>query len=201
MMARRVVFALAAWVAIATHGFAGGSSTATTGPGSLATPAVSAPVHVQVPTHNAGQTRTKVSGVVILTVTGLDPKAFPGGTVAFDRKTLEVMGPVKIVTSTIWTDGQHTFTGVPLKSLARALNLTSETVSLHGLNDYAVEMPLSEAEDDAPILAYLMDGVPMSVRDKGPIWIVYPYDKDPAYRSETAFARSVWQLDRIDVLR
>jgi len=119
------------------------------------------------------------------------------------RAALDAMGPVTFTTSSIWTDGQHSFTGVPLARLAQvfALDPNSEII-LRALNDYEVQMPLAEATPEAPILAYEMDGKPMSVRDKGPIWVVYPYDADPkAYQTVTAFARSVWQLDRIEVAR
>jgi hypothetical protein len=46
-----------------------------------------------------------------------------------------------------------------------------------------------------------MDDRPMSVRDKGPLWVVYPFDDVPAYQSETIYSRSIWQLDRIEVVR
>lgn len=186
-MMRRAFVELAAWFALATVLPAAGSA-AVAGTAGTAQPQTVAA---------SGED----GGPVILTVTGLDPKRFAQGNATFDLKSLEALGPVQVATSTIWTEGKHTFTGVPLKALARSLQLDKETVSLHALNDYAAEMPLSEAEDAAPILAYMMDGAPMSVRDKGPIWVIYPYDADASYRSDTAFARSVWQLDRIDVLR
>ncbi len=44
-----------------------------------------------------------------------------------------------------------------------------------------------------------MNGETMPVRRKGPLWIVYPYDSDEAYRSEAIYSRSIWQLDRIEV--
>ncbi|OZA14153.1 MAG: hypothetical protein B7Y02_04980, partial [Rhodobacterales bacterium 17-64-5] len=59
----------------------------------------------------------------------------------------------------------------------------------------------AEADLLVPILAYEMDGAPMNVRDKGPIWVIYPYDDDSAWRTGTTYARSVWQLDRIDAKR
>ena len=40
----------------------------------------------------------------------------------------------------------------------------------------------------------------MSLRDKGPLWIVYPFDSNPSYSTEVTYARSIWQLDRIEVL-
>jgi hypothetical protein len=38
----------------------------------------------------------------------------------------------------------------------------------------------------------------MSIREKGPLWLVYPYDLNKAYQSETIYSRSIWQLVRID---
>ena len=53
---------------------------------------------------------------------------------------------------------------------------------------------------DGPILAYLNDGEEMPVRDKGPLWVVYPYDLNASYQSEVIYSRSIWQLDRIVVV-
>ena len=51
---------------------------------------------------------------------------------------------------------------------------------------------LFECPDPSP-------GAPMSVRDKGPLWIVYPYDQNTDYQSEVVFSRSIWQLNRITI--
>ena len=39
----------------------------------------------------------------------------------------------------------------------------------------------------------------MSVREKGPLWVIYPFDSDPEYQTEVIYSRSIWQLDRIVV--
>jgi hypothetical protein len=49
------------------------------------------------------------------------------------------------------------------------------------INDYAIDIPLSDAVQGGPIVAYRLDGDTMSVRDKGPLWIVYPYDANADY--------------------
>ncbi|MEC8574513.1 MAG: oxidoreductase, partial [Pseudomonadota bacterium] len=41
----------------------------------------------------------------------------------------------------------------------------------------------------------------MSLRDKGPLWIVYPFDSDPAYQTEAIYSRSIWQLEEITVTK
>lgn len=142
-------------------------------------------------------------GPILLTVTGLDPALYDQGRAEFDQSALEALGTASFTTGSVWTTGTHRFEGVPLLRLARSLGLAADAiVRLHALNDYEVEIPLAELQDGAPILAHLFDGKPMSVRDKGPIWLVYPYDADPAaYQTVTTFTRSVWQLDRIEVGR
>jgi hypothetical protein len=39
----------------------------------------------------------------------------------------------------------------------------------------------------------------MSVRDKGPLFLVYPFDKDQGLFNEKYFSRSVWQIKDIEV--
>ena len=58
---------------------------------------------------------------------------------------------------------------------------------------------MSDAVEGGPIIAYYTNGEEMSRRDKGPLWVVYPYDSDIAYQTELVYSRSIWQLDRISV--
>jgi hypothetical protein len=57
----------------------------------------------------------------------------------------------------------------------------------------------AEALVDGALVSYLRNGAPMTLRDKGPVWLVYNYDSDPAYRTEVIYANSIWQLDRIEI--
>lgn len=138
-------------------------------------------------------------GDVLLTVSG-DIAVTNGDDVArFDRDMLQALSAATVTTGTIWTEGMVQFTGVRLKTLLDAVGVTDGTLDATAINDYAVEIPVSDAVEDGPIIAYEMNGAPMSVRDKGPLWIVYPYDDDPDYRTEVIYSRSIWQLDRIIV--
>lgn len=51
----------------------------------------------------------------------------------------------------------------------------------------------------AAILAARQDGPTMSIRDKGPIRVMYPMDKEPALGAETIHTRPVWQVKSRDV--
>ena len=75
------------------------------------------------------------------------------------------------------------------------------SISAVAINDYSVDIPVSDAEEGGPIIAYAMDGQPMSRRDKGPLWVIYPYSSSSKFRSEVIYSRSIWQLDRIEAVQ
>lgn len=130
-----------------------------------------------------------------LQVTGAD-----GTTVSLTLEDLDALDQVTITTTTLWTEGTATFTGPSLRSVLDAADLGDADLTLTALNDYAIEMPAPATGATYPIVATRQDGAAMSIRDKGPFWIVFPYDSDPAYQTETVYAQSIWQLDRIEVL-
>ena len=113
---------------------------------------------------------------------------------------LDAMQQVTFDTTTIWTDGIVTFSGVSLKALLKAQNVTGEMIEMVALNDYSVTIAMSEITKEAPIIATRMNGELMSVRDKGPYWVVFPYDDNPLYQSEIVYSRSIWQLNKIRML-
>lgn len=47
------------------------------------------------------------------------------------------------------------------------------------------------------ILATTVDGKQLSVRDRGPLWVVYPTGDKPELRTPVFEARSVWQLKEL----
>ncbi|MEC7762629.1 MAG: molybdopterin-dependent oxidoreductase [Pseudomonadota bacterium] len=139
------------------------------------------------------------TGDVVLSVTGNIAAMNDGDAAVFDEAMLRALGETSFETTTIWTEGVQTFTGVSLKDLLDELGVEAGTLEARALNDYAVEIPVSDAVEGGPIVAYARNGKSMSIRDKGPLWIVYPFDSNDAYASETIYSRSIWQLDRIDV--
>ncbi|TCL09887.1 hypothetical protein BXY66_1952 [Shimia isoporae] len=137
---------------------------------------------------------------VILTVSGELAQVNAGGTAQFDLAMIKGLPAVELVTETIWTEGSQTFVGTPLHEITTALGVEAGTLKAYAVNDYAVEIPVTDAVEGGPIVAYLHNGAEMSLRDKGPLWIIYPYDTNPSYKSETYYSRSIWQLDRIEVI-
>ncbi|MCC8237085.1 molybdopterin-dependent oxidoreductase [Pinisolibacter aquiterrae] len=136
---------------------------------------------------------------ILLTVTGriAAPHGPKGAT--FDLAALRALPQTTFQTATIWTEGRPTFTGVSLRKLLDAVGASGRSIHAVALNDYAVDIPAADAVEGGPIVAYEIDGKALPVRNRGPLWIVYPYDARADYRSEVIYARSIWQLDRIEI--
>lgn len=134
------------------------------------------------------------AGEELLAVTGSD-----GSVLSLDIDDLTALPVSEIRTNTIWTEGQQVFQGVALRDLLDHVGAAEGIVTAVALNDYLIDIPTSDAVKPGPVVAYLHNGEPMSVRDKGPLWVVYPYDDDPSYNTEEYYARSIWQLIRLEV--
>ncbi|MBN9886202.1 molybdopterin-dependent oxidoreductase [Salipiger abyssi] len=139
------------------------------------------------------------TGPVILTISGEIENTNGDGTAAFDLDMLRALGESEIVTETIWTPDTHTFTGVRLKTLLDHVGAEGDEITAMAINDYGVTIPFEDATETGPIVAYEMDGAQMSRRDKGPLWVIYPFSSSSDYRTEVIYSRSIWQLDRMTI--
>lgn len=140
-------------------------------------------------------------GRMLLEIVITDPAPGAGAarTVRLDEAMLRFLPSEAFSTSTIWTEGVQHFRGVRLRTLMDCLGIRDGVLTLTAKNEYLVEIPMAELRGDGALVAYERNGRPMETRDKGPLWLVYPYDADPAFRTETIYAQSIWQLDRIEV--
>lgn len=141
-----------------------------------------------------------MAGETILTVSGDVASPEQGDVWSFNMEDLQSLPASSFATTTIWTEGSHEYEGVPLSVLLDHVGADGVAIRAVALNDYAVSIPITDAVVGGPIVAYSSDGAPMSVRDKGPLWIIYPFDDNDDYKSEEYYSRSIWQLDRIEVV-
>ncbi len=139
------------------------------------------------------------TGEVLMTVTGQIDRMNADNAAVFDLAMLQAMDPVSVTTSTIWTDGVQEFRGVPLVRLMQEVGAKGGMIAASALNDYTVQIPMSDAVEGGAILAFESNGAELSVRDKGPLWVIYPYDSSTDYQSEVIYARSIWQVAKMDV--
>lgn len=113
---------------------------------------------------------------------------------------LSALPQVSFTTSTIWTTESVTFSGPSLASVLEAVGAQDGALSMVAVNDYKVEMPRSLVEEEVPVVANRINGEPFSIRDKGPLWVVFPYDADARFQTEEIYSFSIWQLTQIQVV-
>ena len=140
----------------------------------------------------------KPTGEIILTISGSIKNTNDDGMAEFDLPMLEALARASFVTTTPWTAGPTAFEGVALTDLLAAVGASGSAMTVTALNDYSATIPIADARSGA-ILAYRLNGAYFSVREKGPLWLMYPFDTSPQLKREEIYARSVWQIRKIDI--
>jgi hypothetical protein len=135
------------------------------------------------------ETRLEISGDVT-----------EGAPVMFTDADLANLPQIEFTTNTIWTEGERRFGGPSLHSVLEAVGAGPGDLQLVAANDYQVRMPRDAVGPDYPIIANRLNGEPYGMREKGPLWVVFPYDADTRFQTELTYAYSIWQLTRIEVL-
>ncbi|MHA1598649.1 MAG: molybdopterin-dependent oxidoreductase [Alphaproteobacteria bacterium] len=141
----------------------------------------------------------KPTGKIILSISGNLTHTNTPGAANFDRAMLEALGMETLVTTTSWNKGKQTFDGVPLKTLMEKLNARGETITGFALNDYSSKFPFADIVKYNPLLALKRNGEYMPVRDKGPVWIVFPRDDFKELLKVQYDHSWIWQLRRLHV--
>lgn len=139
-------------------------------------------------------------GPVILTVSGNIANTNSPDGARFDRAMLEALNQRTTTANTPWFDGPRDFDGPLASAILDVVGAQGDTMRVIALNDYAAEVPVEDARKFPMIFATHLDGQMMSVRDKGPLFLIYPFDEFPELFNEIYFGRSVWQITQIEVL-
>ena len=135
----------------------------------------------------------------ILTVSGKIGVKNAGETARFDMKMIEALPQHSFTTSTPWFDKPVKFTGPLLSDLLAAVKAEGTMLSAVAINDYKINIPMSDVQKYKVIVARLIDDKPMPVREKGPLFVVFPFDSAIELRSSAYYERSIWQLKALDV--
>lgn len=141
----------------------------------------------------------KPTGDVVLTVTGKISVKNNGDAADFDMAMLDKLPQATIVTVNDWVDKKHTYKGPIGSDLFKLLGATGTQLKVVALNDYVTTIPLEDFDKYGLILATSDDGQPMSVRDKGPIFVIYPFSDHPELEDQVFISRSAWQVRSIEV--
>ncbi len=91
------------------------------------------------------------------------------------------------------------FSGPSLGSVLDWLAEEPGADTASAVNGYSVTLAPGTVNDQFPILATRKDGLPYTVRESGPIWLIYPYDSSEQFRTDLIYSQSVWQLTNLTI--
>lgn len=136
--------------------------------------------------------RLALAAETVLTVTNA-----AGEDMMFSLADLDAMPQREFDSETPWLEGKARFSGPLLRDILAKAMIGGGEIKAVALNDYAVSIPFADALDHDVIVTTRLNGEEMPVRDKGPLWVMYPFSDAPALKTETNYSRCIWQLNRL----
>lgn len=128
-------------------------------------------------------------------------KASPEATaVAVGADEYAAIGQTEITTTIfVLNDGEHKVKGVLMRDLVKYFGGEGDTVKLTALDGYAMDIPMADFEKYDAVVATEIDGKPLTVRDHGPAWLLYPFSSHPELNDTVYESRAVWQIKTIEI--
>lgn len=116
----------------------------------------------------------------------------------FSREELESLPQESFTTSTPWTNNIHTYQGPRLSLITDNFLQPFKSIKVYGINGYAYDIKEKELKKYPFILAMKQDGKRMALRNKGPLWVLLPFNQYPKVDSKDEMLNKfVWQVNRI----
>ncbi|HSC79235.1 MAG TPA: molybdopterin-dependent oxidoreductase, partial [Chitinolyticbacter sp.] len=120
--------------------------------------------------------RDTPKGPVVLTISGAIEHGQPDRAVLFDDAMLQRFKQHRLTVQTPWYPQPQTFEGPLLRDVLANAGVRGTQLSLRALNDYVTTIPVADSQRYNVILARKRNGKLMTVRDKGPLFVMYPFD-------------------------
>lgn len=139
------------------------------------------------------------TGRPILEITGAIGRTNAPGKALFDLPLLESLGMRELVTITPWTEGEQRFSGIDPRALLATVEARGSELEATALDGYRVVIPIEDLQRFPMLLATRRYGRPMPVRERGPLWLVYPWSSHPETADQPYRGRAIWQLRSIVV--
>jgi hypothetical protein len=120
--------------------------------------------------------------------------------VRLSEADLLALPQVTIRTHTEFTDGAVDFVGPLARDVLSLIAAGSaQTAHMVAANEYAVDIPIRDFADYDVIFALAANGQRLSLRDKGPIWVMYPLDDHTELQDPLYNIRLIWQLTAVEL--
>jgi hypothetical protein len=141
------------------------------------------------------------SGEVILTVSGNINVKNNGDLLELDLTTLEKFGLVKYDIDDPWAKTTVNYTGVLLSDFLKIVGAspTAENIHIIALDDYEVDITVTEAQKWPVLLATQSNDQYMTVAENGPTRIIFPFGRYSDIEIVLYQDLSIWSIKSIEV--
>lgn len=133
------------------------------------------------------------AGVVILNIEGQVGKRNSDTGARLDYAMFESIGLVTRTIATDWTPSA-VFEGVTGRDLVKHLGIEGDYLLGIAHDDYEVSIPVSDLIEYDTLFAVSMNGERLTMKNKGPVWLLYANENRPSISPELLNARMIWQL-------
>ncbi|ALN74988.1 hypothetical protein [Aureimonas sp. AU20] len=120
-------------------------------------------------------------------------------TVPLDLADIDALPQTSFRTTTPWTEGVVEFSGVLLQDCLAASGITGDKLHLVALNDYEAEADRTDMANAEALLATRQNGRVMTIADKGPVFLMFPFDRRSDLQRRSYYAQAVWQLAEVNI--
>jgi hypothetical protein len=115
-----------------------------------------------------------------------------------DWSDLESLPQATIKTASPYFEGEVEFSGPTLRSVINQIDASEKKkITFIALNNYRVSGDITKLLSMDAIVATRQDGKTMSIRQRGPFWVMLPLSDRPELDHEDFHRFMVWQLDQI----
>ena len=105
-----------------------------------------------------------------------------------------------ISTNTPWHDDIAKYTGITIQNfLDQYKNGEFSEISISAMNGYAVDADIRTFVNAGAMLVWLMNDAPISVHNKGPIVVIFPWSQNGSLREDIFTSLAVWHVNSIHI--
>lgn len=139
------------------------------------------------------------NGPVLLTVTGNIQETNADGQAQFDRAMLEAFEWHEVTTYSPYVEGAQVYSGPLMADVLKMVQAQGSVIMAAALDDYVAQIAFDDAVNHGAILAMASGNRPLSVRQKGPIRVIFPLTEAQA-EEKRFFVEMVWQLKSLNIV-
>ncbi|USD34806.1 MULTISPECIES: hypothetical protein [Vibrio] len=136
-------------------------------------------------------------GDPILWVSGDITQSNTADGVEFDSAMIKQLEHGVIKTSNHVVSNVVEYQGPTLSALLDYVGAQGSTVKVIAWDEYVVSIPVSDIKKYGVLLATHEDGTKMTIDDKGPFFVVFPFTDHPEIQTDLFYSLSVWQVREI----